>query len=350
MEQINIPFNTQENSSKKNEDDVEKEKSLISQILLHPLMTGQVLLPTKPAKELFSVVWRAVLLRETGLCLSASSGAGKTSALEMIEEMIRQKLPTLPIFRHETHNQQIPSIRAFFKHFLVTVGHSELKGETFDLRQRLVNSLVDEARISGQNVVLMLIDEAHAMAVSDFNFLKDVYNDLGKEGVQLVTVLMGQEPDLSILIKKIRSEGRLDLIGRFAMRILPFRAYKTIDDLKLILSGIDSTEHPQGSGITWTGFFFPYAYAEGFRLEDQAQNFLDAIQTEMPKSIVSKIQIPARQTFLAIRTFVMDNAAINKPRRIHADAWRKAVAYAKLQDAILLIRGRGQAGDLTVEI
>jgi hypothetical protein len=316
----------------------------------HPLLSGHVILPTPPVDELFKIIKRAVVLRETGCCFSARSGVGKTSALEMVDVMLRQQMPKLPVFRHDTHNQQIPSIRAFFKHFLATVGHSEKKGETYDLRERLVNCLIDDARISGMNMILLFIDEAHAMAVQDFNFLKDVYNDLGKENVQLITILMGQEPDLSKVIERLKNAGRLDLIGRFAMRPLSFRAYNSVQDLAAIFKGIDATSFPEASGISWTSFFFPEAYRCGFRLENEAPRFMAAISESAPGG-ASYFDFPARQTFLAIRTFVIDNAGSDESKiRLPENAWKEAVDYAKLQEAMLLMTARGQQGKVEMEI
>lgn len=318
--------------------------------LHHPLFTGRVLLPTPSIEELFKVIKRAVVLRDTGCCFSARSGVGKTSALEMVEAMIHVQMPKLPILQHDAHNYQIPSIRAFFKHFLATVGHNEKRGETYDLRERLVNCLIDDARISGMNMILLFIDEAQAMAAQDFDFLKDVYNDLNKECVQLITILMGQEPDLSTVITKLKSAGRLDLIGRFAMRMMPFRAYNNISDLTEILKGIDDAVFPDESGMSWTGFFFPEAYRCGFKLKNEAQRFMAALAIASPEGKSDVFDFPARQTFLAIRTFVIDNTPFDGPNmRLPDNAWKDAVDSAKLKEAMLLLTARGQQGKIDVK-
>jgi hypothetical protein len=319
--------------------DTEKSKAELA--LHHPLMTASILIPTATVSETFRIVKRVILLRETGCCFSGRSGVGKTSTLTMVKSMLHTQFPKLPIFRHETHNQQISSIRAFFKHFLSTVGHEHKKGETFDLRERLVNTLIDDARISGMNMVLLFIDEAHAMATQDFNFLKDVYNDLSSEGVQLITVLMGQDPDLQHVLLRLKSENRLDLIGRFAMRVLPFRSFNSIEDLKVILHAIDTIEYPEGSGKSWTAFFFEQAYRAGFRLGNEAHAFMKALRDAAPDISAASIDFPARQTFLAIRTFCLDNARYDSDKfSLPSNAWHQAVEYARLKDAMLLLEGR----------
>lgn len=314
----------------------------------HPLFTQTVLLPTSPIEELYRIVRRIVVLRETGCCFTAWSGVGKTSALDMVLAMLKSQMPELCIVKHDTHNQQFPSIRAFFKHFLTSVGHKEQRGETYDLRMRLVNLLIDEARRSGMNMVLMSIDEAQAMKEQDFDFLKDIFNDLQRAGIQLVTILMGQDPELLDVIADLRAKRRLDLIGRFAIRVLRFRALNCLADLDRILSEIDRAVYPEGSTLTWSEFFFPQAYSAGFRLQNEAPKFMEAIRSIASVTESEIFDFPARQAFLAIRTFLIDNAMFDdRDMRLPEGTWKEAVAYAKLQEATRLM---GEPTDAVMSI
>ncbi|HEX7647781.1 MAG TPA: ATP-binding protein, partial [Noviherbaspirillum sp.] len=180
------------------------QPNLSRAVMFHPLFDHSVLLPTNAIEDVYRIVKRVVMLRETGCVFTGQSGVGKTDALARIRLMLQADFPGLCTFTHDAHNHEIASIRAFFKHFLTTVGQNEKKGETYDLRSRLIRLLVDESRISGMNLIVMFIDEANAMLLSDFLFLKDVYNDLSREGVQLITVLMGQDPDLKKVINDLR--------------------------------------------------------------------------------------------------------------------------------------------------
>ena len=314
--------------------------SMADQVMHHPLFTGSVLIPTRPITEIFLAAKHAIVLRETGMAFTGPSGIGKTNAVNMIRAMLHQQYPRLCMFTHDAHNQQIPSIRAFFKHFLNTVGQSEQRGETYDLRERLVHILVDDARISGLNLIVMFIDEANAMLTTDFLFLKDVYNDLARAGVQLITILMGQAPELMGVINKLRAEGRNDLVGRFATSVLPIRGYNSVEDLQSIFRKIDQFEFPDGSGVSWTGFFFPRAIRNGFALENEAANFHTAIVKGAAGIPSADLSFPARQTFLAIRSFLLTASALDSETlKLPECSWRNAVSHAKIQDAILRMKG-----------
>jgi nucleoside-triphosphatase THEP1 len=307
----------------------------------HPLITGSVLLPTAPVREVATMARKSCLLRESGLVFIGKSGVGKSAALEMIENILREQFPRVAIYRHDTHNQTIPSIRAFFKHFLATVGHQNVRGETYDLRALLVNTLIDAARLHGERMILLLVDEANAMDVTDFNFLKDVYNDLAKENVKLVTILIGQDPEFSERVTKFIRMRRLDLIGRFAIRVVPFRGYRSIYDLEEIFKGIDDEIFPLGTGVTWTEFFFPLAYAAGFRLQNEASSFLNSIETLKPAGLKVESEIPARQMFSAVRSFLTDLVAFDQAEMVVPEgAWEAAIRYAALTEAMAHMSAR----------
>lgn len=114
----------------------------------HPAFNRNTVLLTEPIKELYQIVRHILLVRESGCCFTAQSGVGKTRALVLLEHLLRDRMPELVVIRHNSWNQQVSSIRAFFKHFLTAVGHPELRGETFDLRHRLVRRLIDLSSIS----------------------------------------------------------------------------------------------------------------------------------------------------------------------------------------------------------
>ncbi|TFW31779.1 AAA family ATPase [Massilia horti] len=302
----------------------------------HPLLSGKVVLPTPPISELYRTIKRIVLLREPGCCFTAKSGVGKSYALTMVESQLRKEFPEMCVFRHVILNHQVPSIRAFFKHFLRTARHSERKGETSDLRERLINRLIDGGTESGLDLVVLLIDEAQEMALQDFKFLKDVGNELDKEGVQLVVIMMGQDPEFDGVIQKLRDGGHLDLVSRFTMRKRSFRGLSTVEDFTAVLAGIDSAVFPDRNGSAWPQFFIPRAWTAGFRMQAQAKALLDAL-ISAAGSNSTKAGFPARQLFLAIRALLLDHAAKDSATlEIGPKAWADAVEYALIEDALAI--------------
>lgn len=305
----------------------------LRQMLEHPLLVKGVVLPTNPVNELVVALRRAVMMREQGCCFTGISGFGKTYGLAMAENELRRLFVGVPIIRHIVNNQQYPSIRSFFKHFLITVGEHNIKGETYDLRVRFANPLIDAGRATKMKLVVMLIDEAQEMALQDFCFLKDIGNDLEDNGVQFVAVMMAQEPDFSKVVQKLRDAGRLDLICRFTLRQNKFRGLASRDDLLHLLTLIDTQVYPVESGSTWPQFFVPNAWAAGFRMKDQVDQLIAALRKKLPDKKIEN-GVSARQLFLCIRRFIVDYAdleTMGKP--LPNSLWDAAVTYSLIEDA-----------------
>jgi hypothetical protein len=308
----------------------------------HPAFSIQTVLNTGPIKELYQVVRQILLVRETGCCFTAPSGVGKTRAFMMLEHVLRERMPNLVIVGHAGWNHQVPSIRAFFKHFLTAVSHPDLRGETFDLRRRLVCRLIDMARANQSPFVLLLIDEAGTLRVEDFLFLKDIYNDLDREGVGLTTIMIGQDPDFSDRIANLREKGRTDLVSRFARRREVLRALSTTEDVAGIFRQYDSAIWPAGSGQTWTKFFLPNACAAGFTLESQTSVFFKALRACTGKPL-PRAGFPARQFFGALRYFLITEQPNDKPGRLPSpDTWKLAIEFSLLDDAVNDLKNEAQ--------
>jgi type II secretory pathway predicted ATPase ExeA len=320
-------------------------------LLNHPLLSQEILIPTLAIERLYLTIKRAVVLRESGIYVSGISGAGKTKALVMISAMLESEFPGLCIVRLDERNYPVASIRAFFMHYLKVLGHRHSKGETFHLRERVSNGMIDLTRASTMKVVLLLIDEAHQMQTAEFKYLKDVYNDLDCENIQLVTILMGQSPEINGAYQRLLHEGKDDLIGRFMLRHVQFKAFAGKDDLASVFRAIDKAVYPAESGISWTAFFFPKAFSHGFRLENEAPRMMEAITRIGPAEGVSVGGFPARQAFQAIRNFLIDNSEFDAPdMRLPDDAWLNAVDLAHLQAMMELQAAKIENHQIDVEV
>lgn len=309
------------------------EEQSTTRLLEHPLFVKNIILPTEPIKEMVGAMRRAIMLREQGCCFTATSGFGKSFGLRMAENELRRLFPGVPIFRHIIDNQQVPSIRAFFKHFLLTVGITDIAGETYDLRVRLGSKLEDVGRKSPMRMVVLLVDEAQEMALQDFCFLKDIGNQLETVDVQLVVIMMGQDPDFEKTIENLKNRRRLDLASRFTLRRICFRGLQTREDFSNLLALIDSQVYPRGSSCTWPAYFARNAWQDGFRMEGQLDDLLAALGAVIPGGL-GCTGVSARQLFLAIRRYLLDFAELDRQRKVPPpELWKRCADYALIEDA-----------------
>jgi hypothetical protein len=126
-----------------------KTANFDSGLIDHPVFRSGTVILTEPINELYQMVRQLVFVRETGCCFTAHSGVGKTRALMMLEHLVRRRMPEVLVIPHNTWNHQVASIRAFYKHFLTAIGHPDLRGETFDLRHRLIPSSSFDSSVGG---------------------------------------------------------------------------------------------------------------------------------------------------------------------------------------------------------
>jgi hypothetical protein len=114
---------------------------------------------------------------------------------------------------------------------------------------------------------------------------------------------------------------------------MEFRGLRTKDDIRRLLLLIDLQEYPLGSGCAWPQFFVQKAWGLGFRMEDQAELLVDALQACLPGGSL-ECGVSARQLFLSIRRFLIDYADIEcRGKTLPTDLWSTAVDYALIQDA-----------------
>lgn len=73
-----------------------------------------------------------------------------------------------------------------------------------------------------------------------------------------------------------------------------FFGMKNVEELAFLLEGYDSiSEYPKNSGWSYTKFFFPDAFIEGYRLEKEANIIWNAlINIRMECGIKSKVELP----------------------------------------------------------
>ena len=243
----------------------------------HPLNQRPVKILTQSVRDTFLEVCEALVYKRPGYCFTADYRVGKSTALLMIKEKLPQSLPQVAVGLvsaqdHERVTERVlwGDILTAFK--LITTGTAQ------DRQKRLRSAIIGACVQAGGNQFALLIDESQNYKEREFTCLRDLANQLRDEdGYTLTTVCLG-DPRLSELSRAFR-KTRKDLWARFLMKPERFYGIRDLTDLRFFLAEHDNTkrcEYPAGSGISYTEFFLPKAYANGWRLEKEAQNLWDA--------------------------------------------------------------------------
>jgi hypothetical protein len=313
-------------------DDAQLE--LIEAFQDHPINSPEkgVRIWTRPIDEAYTTIKNAVIRKRSGVWVPAASGDGKTSLIIAVTEKLEVEWRgRIAIVRLNYIIHQAPSARGFYVQFLKALGVKEHRGETSALRLRVTNAFVSLASEVKRNVIYMFIDEAQQMRELELGFLKDLSNELEMEGVQLVTFLFGEDPELSVAIAKLDIAGNFSLLSRFANRKLSFRSFSTLEDIEDVLDGVD--KKMDENGVTFTAFFLPEAFAAGYRLKNEASRFFSALQERMKGG--ESYGYPARQVFFSIQDFLGYQADYDSPRfEGTVEKWREAILEANMTEAL----------------
>jgi hypothetical protein len=164
-------------------------------------------------------------------------------------------------------NHKYFSEALFLQELLSAAGHGyggyKNKRELLD---RLTRMYATAARNCGGNRVVLVIDEAQDLEPIHFRQFVAIENELNILGYSLCIVFIGTH-ELGYVHNLTISSGATHISGRYLVRHSRFRGIRSIDELKAVLESYDArTEWPEQSHVSFTKYFFPGAFEEGFRV------------------------------------------------------------------------------------
>jgi hypothetical protein len=118
-------------------------------------------------------------------------------------------------------------------------------------------------------LVIAFADEAQRLDIIEYEWLRDVHDELERAGIRMITLLVGQ-PQLLNQKNAFRASKQTQIVSRFMIDEMRFRGIQSVDDLATCLAGYDAACYPEASDWTYTRFFFPNAYDDGLRMVDQS--------------------------------------------------------------------------------
>ncbi len=273
---------------------------------VHPVVTDKAKIPTPAVRDAFEVITSAIVHRDPGVCFVANSRFGKTFAIDVLRETLPQSFPRIPMYSVVAKEHDRPTERSLYTDLLMDCQHGVTdSGTAMARRIRLLNLWLVTVQVSGGDRLILFVDEGQNWGEEDFTRIRDISNDLALNGFRLITLLFAH-PNLLAARTSLIASKRTDLIGRFMLRPRVFRGVTSLSDLIEIMKCYDDpkvSEFPLGSGISYSQFFRPNAYHEGWRLEKEAGPCWAAFSTEASKH-KGHYQVGMQWITNAIRNFL----------------------------------------------
>lgn len=294
----------------------------------HPIEIGLYTLPTPEILRLMDHLKQIVRNGAPGTIVYGHPRFGKTRATFFALNYLPKELHSdIPIFITECKQSRIPSERSFYKDMLDDFNFDfSSSRDVQQLRKQIVHLFIEKGERSPVRKVVLFIDEAHRMTEWQYNCLIDIYNELIRAQICMTVISVGQEE-----LKNRRSfflrNKKSQIIGRFMTSEYQYHGMQTDKELSACLYSYDITEFPEGSGWTFTRYFFPEAYNEGKRLRDFGKELFKLfIALRQEYHLKKKMELPMEYLALTVENALKEFGINgNRVEWLTLNHWKEAI-------------------------
>lgn len=301
----------------------------------HPIETGGYVISTPSVYQMGKEISEWLELRHSGGMIYGPPRLGKSKAIKYIEKKLLHDFDgKLPIVTFECQSHTLAREGEFFTEFLQAIGHElAQKGKTSERRQRLYQYLRNLAEHNPHKRLVIFLDEAQKLHKDHYAWLVDISNYLEDSKVVATFILVGQQ-ELANRRNAMVISKQFQIVGRFMVNAHRFTGISSAKEVQVCLHGYDEqSDYPEGSGWSYTRFYFPVAYEHGWRLATQADSvwkaFMDAREEgQLP----GPPQVPMKFLTAAIEYVLRrhENLLDIEPH-LSLQVWREAVKKSQYQ-------------------
>ncbi|WP_019868175.1 ATP-binding protein [Methylovulum miyakonense] len=305
---------------------------------IHPISQQTYRIATPAIVGCYALLQECLRYRIPGALIYGRPRLGKTYAIDYLRLLLKRDAPEIASFHIQSQHKVGHSEGGFFAHMLRATGYPEPdQGRNSVKRARLTARLREAALAHRSNRLVMLCDEAQRYSYNEYEWLRDIHDELALLGIRLHTLLVGQ-PQLLHQKNAFQLRGDEQIVARFMIEEFKFYGIRSAEETATCLNGYDQTEYPEKSGWTFTRFFYPDAYEAGLRLTESAHLVWNAFaELHHQAALPGPLEIPMEYFSRAVESALLETAHLDaadfKP---NPDLWRFAVkrcGYLKAQRA-----------------
>lgn len=280
----------------------------------HPLRRRTYRVPTPSIAAFRALIDECLFLYISGALIHGRPRMGKSYAIEFVRRDLEQRFPKLSIYKMRCTRSQVPSENSFFATLLNAAKHpAQSSASKAALRGRLVHKLRQVADQRGDDRVVLFIDEAQNLREIEYEWLRDVHDELENHELRLFTFLVGQT---QLLAQKsvLQAQDKEQIVARFMVEELAFRGIASGGECAAVMAAYDQGEYPLASGWSYTRFYLPQAYSAGLRLAESAIRLWTAFEeAHINARIEGPVEIPMKYFTSAIEAALLLSAERDAP-------------------------------------
>jgi hypothetical protein len=276
----------------------------------HPMVTHEYRIITPIIESAYRLIRDRVFMRKTGTFMYASPRMGKSTCAEAIRALLQREFPDVCIMGHimEDSGRHETSL---YVNILHSQGLSTPTRPVYHSVQRtLITHILTRLDLVKGNQYVLVIDEMQHLQEPEYDRLAALHNKLGDLGIRMTTIGFAQ-PEILDVRSALRRGQKSYVLARFLAEPIPFDGCVSKSDLEKILKAYDEVQHyPEDTDYTYTKFFAPEAFENGFRLVDYASTIWSKLKSAAGKSSDS---IPMEHLcltieYLLLSSFELDNS------------------------------------------
>jgi len=298
---------------------------------MHPVELHDYTIPTRSIEDMANALFQWADIHLPGAIIYGTPRLGKTTAIvyfiEHIEEIMGAPIPAyIYSCPEESNNREGRFIEDLL--FAVNYGLAESGNAAKKLR-RFIQFLEERAKQCVVNRVMLFIDEAQWLNEMHFKTLMNVHNQLKLKRVNLTIILVGQ-PELLELKNAYLASRQQQIIARFMANTYRFHGIQSQRDIKRILRAFDvDSIYPEDSGWSFTRYFLPVAFENGWRFADQTQTIWQAFQEIRKDHGMKKLSEIPLEPFTSLVNFLLRELSEDDERNLVLDIRdvKKAIGY-----------------------
>lgn len=244
---------------------------------LHPVLTRGFLIATPPLRQALNFAVETIASGAPCCTFIAFPRFGKTCASEYMKARLSSVFPNVPtvhfcgLYHNRTTERQFVA-DLLYQTCLEALPLKTTSCKTTSPALVLSRAWWTLAQRHKERRLILVGDEIQRLTADSFSWLIDVTNELHRLNVRTIAILFAQ-PELVSLRSALLVARRGDIVGRFLTRLKVFEGIRSSNQLREVMNAYDDPaelEYPAGSGWSFTRFFLPRAFANGWRLSSCA--------------------------------------------------------------------------------
>lgn len=279
--------------------DLEQREALLNS---HPLRIKKFTTLTKTIELAYGMIREQIWLGRPSLYFYSTPRMGKSQCAMAIEHLINQEFSDKYVVLVSCDVSESESIVETICKALNFMQKSREK--LAKLRGRLTTHIACELSSVLGNHFVLILDEMQALSLDDYKHLQVIQNDLKIRGIVTTTVGFAQS-EINSRHSSFRIAKEDAILARFLSQRIAFEGCTDETWLQSLLKNFDEDLfYPPDSKCSYSRFFLPSAFANGFRLSNYAPVIYKAAKQAVGGA---SMPIPIEHLFIAIEYMLISS-------------------------------------------